>query len=124
MESPPDVLIDGGVINGSYDVVINGYAYTMDTVDQDLSVSTAKAKTAIGLPRGGAWVKEPEKVSVKITAIAGIPAPMQLVPFTFAFHGYPAKNWVVTNLKISSANTGASLRTYTGDIEQFVNRIV
>jgi len=117
----PDTLSDGGFLTGSYDVTINGYSYTLDTVDHDLPVMQSDAKTASGLPKGGAAVKDKEKLSVKIKAITGIPAPSQLVPFALALHGYSSKYWYVGNLKIASSNEGATIRTYTADITQHVN---
>jgi len=114
-------LSDGGFITGSYDVTIDGYSYTMDTVSQDLPVSQADAMKADGTPKGGAFVIGKQKVSVKINAITGTPAPSQLVKFAFAFHGYSSANWAVTNLKIDSANTGAHLRTYSADLVQQIN---
>lgn len=116
-----DLLSDGGFITGSYDVTIDGAAYTLDTVDHDLPIAQADAMTATGLPKGGAFVRQKQKLAVKIKAITGISAPSQLVPFSLAIHGYSALYWVVTNLKIASANEGASIRTYTADICQHVN---
>lgn len=120
----PDTLSDSGLIGGSYDVVINGFSYTLDTVDHDLPVSEAIAMNADGTFKGGVAVKGQEKLSVKISAITGIPAPSQLVPFALAIHGYAAKNWKVTNLKIASSNSGAAIRTYTADITQYKAALV
>ena len=114
-----DTLTDSGLVAGSYDVTINGYSYTLDTVDHDLPVSEAVANNADGTFKGGASVKGQQKLSVKINAITGTPAPSQLVPFALAIHGFTSLNWKVTNLKIASANSGASLRTYTADITQY-----
>lgn len=119
--SSATTLTDGGFLTGSYDVTIDGYAYTLDTVDHDLPISQADARNADGTPKGGAFVREKEKVSVKINAITGIPAPSQLVPFNLALHGYASKKWAVTNLKIASANTGAVIRTYTADLIEQIN---
>lgn len=121
---PNAVLTDNGLITGSYDIIINGYPYTLDTVDHDLPVSEAVANNADGTFKGGASVKGQQKLSVKINAITGIPAPAQLVPFPLAIHGQASRNWKLTNLKISSANTGAALRTYTGDITEFKAQLV
>lgn len=118
-----DTLNDGGFQIGSYDVTILGYAYTLDTVDHDLPVAQADANNANGTPKGGAFVRQKQKLSVKIKAITGIPAPAQLVPFALVIHDYPSKNWAVTNLKIASSNEGASIRTYTADIVEHVNAI-
>lgn len=118
-----DTLNDGGFLTGSYDVTINGYAYTLDTVDHDLPVAQADANNADGTPKGGAFVRQKEKLSVKIKAVTGTPAPAQLVPFALAIHGYSSKNWAVTNLKIASSNEGASIRIYSADIVQHVNAI-
>lgn len=117
----PDTLSDGGFVTGSYDVTIDGYAYTLDTVDHDLPVAQADAMNADGTPKGGAFVKGKQKLAVKIKAVTGIPAPSQLVPFALALHGYASKYWVVANLKIASSNEGASIRTYNADICQHIN---
>lgn len=114
-----DTLTDNGLITGSYDIVINGFPYTLDTVDHNLPVSEAVAMNADGTFKGGASVKGQQKLSVKINAITGIPAPSQLVPFALAIHGYSSLNWKVTNLKINSSNSGAALRTYSADITQY-----
>ena len=114
-------LSDGGFAAGSYDVVIDGISYTLDTLGQDLPVSQADAMKADGTPKGGVFVAGKQKLSVKINAIVGTAAPSQLVKFAFAVHGYASANWAVTNLKIDSANTGAHIRTYTADIVQQIN---
>lgn len=114
-----DTLNDNGLIGGSYDVTINGYSYTLDTVDQDLPVSESVAMNADGTFKGGYAVKGQQKLAVKINAITGTPAPSQLVPFALAIHGYTSLNWKVTNLKINSSNSGAALRTYSADITQY-----
>lgn len=116
----PNTLSDGGFLAGSYDIVINA-AYTLDTVDHDLPVSQADAEKADGTAKGGVFVVGKQKLSVKIHAIAGVPAPAQLTPFQLAIHGYPSSWWTVTNLKIASANNGAVIRTYTADIIQLIN---
>lgn len=120
MPLPPQVLSDGGFAAGSYDAVINGSAYTIDTADHDLPVSQSDAFKADGTPKGGVFAVGKQKVSVKINAITGIPAPAQLVPFQFAFN-VSALWWIVTNLKIASSNSGAQIRTYTADLSQYVN---
>lgn len=119
----PDTLNDGGYLTGSYDVTILGYAYTLDTIDHDLPVGQADAMNADGTPKGGAFVKGKQKLSVKIKAVFGIPAPSQLVPFALALHDFASVNWTVTNLKIASSNEGANIRTYTADIVQYMNAI-
>lgn len=117
----PTTFVDGGFAIGSYDITVAGYGYTMQTVDQDLPVAQSDAMKADGTPKGGAFVIGKQKVSVKIQAITGIPAPQQLVPFSFAFHNYPAAWWIVANLKISSSNTAAQIRTYSADMVYLVN---
>lgn len=119
----PDTLGDGGYQTGSYDVIINGYAYTLDTIDHELPVGQADAMNADGTPAGGAFVRMKEKLAVKIKAVTGTPAPEALVPFALSFHGYPSKNWVVTNRKIASSNEGAQIRTYNVDIVEHINSI-
>jgi hypothetical protein len=116
-----EILNDGGFITGSYDITIDGYSYTLDTVDHDLPVAQQDAWHANGTPKGGVFVKLKQKISVKIKAVTGTPAPSQLVPFALAIHGYASIYWTVTNLKISSANEAAAIRTYTADIVQHVN---
>jgi len=120
----PDTLNDNGLIGGSYDVVIDGFAYTLDTVDHDLPVSEAVANNANGTFKGGLSVKGQQKLSVKINAMTGVQAPSQLVPFSLAIHGFAARNWKVANLKINSSNSGAALRTYTADITEFKAALV
>jgi hypothetical protein len=114
---------DGGFLTGSYDVTIDGYAYTLDTVDHELPVASQKAMTATGLPKGAAYVRQFEKLAVKIKAITGTPAPSALVPFALAIHNFSSKNWIVTNRKITSSNEGASIRTYSADIEEYIASI-
>lgn len=116
-----DILVDGGFQYGSYDVTIDGYAYTLDTVDHDLPVTQADAMLASGLPKGGVFVIGKQKMSVKINAVTGTQPPTQLKPFAFAVHGYASKWWAVTNLKISSSNTPSTIRTYTADVVQLIN---
>ncbi len=116
-----DTLTDGGFLTGSYDATIDGYAYTLDTVDHDLPVSQADAMLASGLPKGGAFVLGKQKMSVKINAVSGTPAPTQLKAFALAVHGYASKWWCVGSLKISSANDGAKIRTYAAEICQLIN---
>ncbi len=116
-----DILNDGGFITGSYDITLDGYGYTLNTVEHDLPVAQQDASTAAGLPKGGVFVKLKQKLSVKIFGITGTPPPSQLVPFSLAIHGYAAIYWTVTNLKISSANDGAKIREYSADIVQHVN---
>lgn len=123
MATEPNTYADGSFLTGSYDVTINGYSYTLDQLGHDLPISQADAMNADGTPKGGAFVKGKQKLSVKINAISGTPAPAQLIPFALAIHGYASKNWLVTGLKISSANTGASIRTYDAEICQHINAI-
>lgn len=119
MGAEPNVLNDNGLISGSYDIVINGFPYTMDTYDRDFPVSEAVAMNADGTFKGGAAVKGQQKISVKINAITGIPKPSQLVPFAWGEPGETVLNWKVTNLKLSASNSGAALRSYTADITQY-----
>lgn len=117
----PDILNDGGYVTGSYDVTIDGYSFTLDTIDHDLPVAQQDAWFANGTPKGGVFVKLKQKLSVQIKAVIGTPAPSQLVPFALAIHGYGSLYWTVTNLKIKSANEAAAIRTYAADIVQHVN---
>lgn len=119
----PDTVNDGGYLTGSYGGYINGFYYIFDTTDHDLPWGSAKANKADGTPAGGAYVRMAEKVAVKIKAKTGTPAPKQGVPFPFAFDDFPQKNWLVTNLKIASSNEGAQIRTYTADLEEYINPI-
>jgi hypothetical protein len=116
----PDIYNDGSFQAGSYDANIGGYPYTFDTADHDLPISQADANYASGLPRGGVFVLGKRKLSVKINALNGIPAPVQLKPFALAVDGFPSAWWIVGNLKISSANDGAKIRTYSADIIQLI----
>lgn len=117
----PDTLSDGGFITGTDELILGGYAYTCDTEDLDLPIAQADAQDRQGLPKGGAFVKGKKKVSVKIKAITGIPAPAQLTPFYQSLFSLPANWWIVTNLKLSAANTGAAIRTYSADIVHHIN---
>jgi hypothetical protein len=120
----PDTLNDNGLIGGSYEININGYVYVLDTADHDLPVSEAVANNANGTFKGGLSVKGQQKIAVKINAIDGTPAPSQLVPFALTIHGFPSRNWKVTNLKINSSNSGAALRTYSADITEYKAALV
>lgn len=111
-----DILSDNGPIIGTYDVTIDGYAYTLETLDHDLPVTGEAVRSSSGAFNGGAYVRDQERASVKIFAVTGTPAPSQLVRFTAALHGYASKYWAVTNLKIASSTAG--LRAYTADIVQ------
>jgi hypothetical protein len=106
---------DSGAIYGqTYDVTIDGFAYTFKTLDHAKNVSGIQIKGATGLFKGGAYVVEQERCSVEIDAITGINAPSQLVVFQQAFHGFAAKYWMVGNLSVKSGNeTG---RTYSAEI--------
>lgn len=117
----PDVLSDGGYITGTYDITINAYPYTLNTIDHDKPVARADANTRLGTPKGGAYAKGKQSFSVQIFAIQDIPAPEQLVPFQLALHNEDTKWWIVTNLKITSANDGAAIRTYNADMVHHVN---
>jgi hypothetical protein len=111
-----DTLSDNGTVLGSYDVTIDGYSYTLETLDHDLPVTGEAVRAANGTFNGGSYVRDQEKLSVKIFAVTGTQAPSQLVRFTATLHGYAAKYWLVTNLKIASSTAG--LRAYTADIVQ------
>jgi hypothetical protein len=114
---------DGGYITGSYDITLDSLPYTLDTIDHELPVAQQDANTAAGLPKGGAFVRQKEKMSVKIKAVTGVAAPSQMVPFALAVHGYSSKNWIVTNLKIASSNEAANIRTYTADLVEWIAAI-
>lgn len=114
-----DTLSDNGLIIGSYAATIDGFAYTFDTVDHDLPVNEQTVAATDGTFNGGAAVRGQEKLSVKIFAVTGTPAPSQLVRFSAAIHGYASKFWKVGNLKIASST--AALRVYTADITQAKN---
>ena len=111
-----DSLSDNGVVIGSYDVTIDGYSYTLDTVDHDLPVTGEAVRNASGAFNGGAYVRGQEKLSVKIFAVTGTPAPSQLVRFALTIHGYASKYWFVGNRKIASSS--GALRAYTADLMQ------
>jgi hypothetical protein len=119
----PTTYGDGSFITGSAEGTINGYAYVFDKIEHEKPVGQADASNADGTPKGGAYVKLKEKVSVTIKAITGTPAPAQMVPFAMAFHGETSRNWLVTNIKISSSNEGAQIRTYNADLVEHVNSI-
>lgn len=116
-------LLDGGFpIGTGSDVTIDSAAYTLVTVAHDLPVSQADAYLATGSPKGGAFVLGKQKHSVKIQAVTGVQRPSQLVPFQWTPPGVSVQSWwAITNLKINSANTGASIREYDADIVQLIN---
>jgi hypothetical protein len=119
----PDTYGDGSFITGSASGTINGYSYVFDKIDHEKPVGQADAMNADGTPKGGAFVRMKEKVSVTIKAITGTPAPAQMVPFALAFHNEASKNWIVTNIKIASSNEGAQIRTYNADLCEHINAI-
>ena len=112
-------LSDGGYIIGTYSVTIDGYAYDLDTLDHDLPVKTDEVVDTTGLFKGSAEVVQRQKISVKIFAITGTPAPSQLVTFSKAFHGYAAKYWKVAGLKIASST--AANRVYSAELLESKN---
>lgn len=115
-----ETLTDGGPIYGStYDVTIDGYAYTLRTADHSLPVAGDEIRDSSGKFKGHASIVQRQQVSVEIDAITGTPAPSQLVPFSQAFHGYAAKWWAVHDLTIKSSQT--SLRTYTAVLKENKN---
>lgn len=122
-----DTIQDNGVINSSYTVFIPtsegnpgiGFYYIFDTIDHDLPVTEETVKAADGTFNGGSGVRGQEKLSVKIWALTGVPAPAQLVRFPLSIHGYNSKFWKVTNLKVATG-TGVN-RAYTADITQAKN---
>lgn len=122
-----DTLTDNGLIINSYTVGIPAsegpgapiYYYTCDTHSHSLPVSEETVKDVTGKFNGGGAVRGQEKVSVKIWAVTGIPAPAQLVRFPASFNGYNSRFWKLTDLTIDSA-TGP-LRSYTGTLTQAAN---
>lgn len=116
MSTNPTKSDSGAIYGQTYDVTIDGYAYTLKTVDHALNVSGIQIKGATGLFKGGAYVVEQERVSIEIDAISGIPAPSQLVVFAQAFHGFTSKYWMLGNLSIKSGNEAG--RTYSGELMQ------
>jgi hypothetical protein len=119
----PSTYGDGSYITGSAEGTINGYSYVFDKIDHEKPVGQADAMNSDGTPKGGAFVRMKEKISVTIKAITGTPVPAQMVPFALAFHGEASKNWVVTTVKITSSNEGAQIRTYTADLCEHINAI-
>lgn len=108
---------DSGAIYGqTYDVTIDGFAYTLKTVDHAKNVSGIVIKGNTGLFKGGAYVVDQEIVQVEIDAITGIDAPSQLIVFAQAFHGFASKYWMVGNLSIKSGNEAG--RTYSAELKQ------
>lgn len=123
MGPSPDVLLDGGFQTGSYGFVLNGFYYAADTISHKTTTSSARANKANGTPAGGAHVRGPEMISAKIKARTGVPRPAPRIPFRASFSDEPPKNWVVTSTTIESSNEGASIRTYSADIEEYINPI-
>lgn len=108
---------DNGAIYGqTYDATIDGYAYTLKTVDHAKNVSGIEIKGSTGLFNGGAYVVGQETLQVEIDAITGTPAPSQLVVFSLAIHGFASKYWMVHNLSIKSGNEQG--RTYSAEIKE------
>ncbi len=124
MATPNLTLSDNGFIAGSYDVVISGIAYTVKTSSHSLPVAETVASNKDGTFKGGAAVKQQEKLSVVIEGQSGLRPPQQLVPFRAAFDGFPPKNWKVTNLKIDSVNSGAVITTWSADITEYKAQLV
>lgn len=113
-----DILSDSGAIYAqTYDITINGYAYTLKTVDHSLPVNGEAIADSTGLFKGAGYVRGQETLSCEIDAISGISAPTQLYPFAQAFHGYASKNWVVASLQIKSSNAGT--RTYSAELKEY-----
>jgi hypothetical protein len=107
----------GAVFGATYDVTVDGYTYTLKTVDQSLPVNGEQILDATGLFKGGGYVRGQERLQVEIDAITGTPAPSQLVPFALAIHGFTSKNWIIGTLNIRSGN--AQLRTYSAEIMEY-----
>lgn len=120
----PDTLNDGGYIAGTLDIEIDGYAYTLKTSSHSLPVAESVASFGNGTFKGGAAVKQQEKLAVVIEGQTGLRPPSQLVPFRAAVNGFPPKNWKVTNLKIDANNSGAAITTWSADITQFKAALV
>lgn len=113
-----DTLSDNGRIFGqTYDVTINGYAYTLKTLDHALPVNGEQTMDSSGLFNGGGYTRGQERISVEIDAVTGTPAPAQLVPFAATLHGFSSKRWIVGSLQIRSSQTG--LRTYSAELLQY-----
>ena len=108
----------GGIYGQTYDVTIDGYAYTLKTLDHALPTSGMEIKTAVGLYRGGGDVVDRETLSAEIDAISGTPAPSQLVVFAQAFHGFTSKYWKVHSMSIKSGNESG--RTYSVECKQSI----
>jgi hypothetical protein len=86
-----------------------------------MPVGQADAQNADGTPKGGAFVRLKEKLSVTIKGQSTKSPPTKLSPFSLAVNGYAAKYWVVTNLKISASNEGAVITTWNADLVEHVN---
>lgn len=115
-----DTLSDGGPIFGAtYDVTIDGYAYTLRTADHSLPTADGEIMDSSGLFKGAGAVRKREQISVEIDAITGVQAPTQLKVFAYSFHGYASKYWAVHDLTIKSSQT--ALRTYTAVLKQMKN---
>lgn len=108
---------NGGIYGQTYDVTIDGYVYTLRTVDHAKNVNGMQIRDASGLFKGGGYVVDQERLQVEIDAISGIPAPSQLVPFGAALHGFASLNWIVGNLSIKSGNEAG--RTYSAEVMQY-----
>ncbi len=107
---------NGAIFGQTYDVTIDGYAYTLKTLDHALPSSGMEIKSSVGAFKGGADVLDRETFSCEIDAITGTPAPSQLVVFAQAFHGFASKYWKVHSMSVKSGNeTG---RTYSAECKQ------
>ena len=124
MAAPNLTLSDNGFLAATYDVVINGVAYTVKTSSHSLPVAETVASNKDGTFKGGAAVKQQEKISVVIEGQSQLRPPSQLVPFRAAFDGYAPKNWKVTNLKIDASNSGAAITTWSADITEYKAQLV
>lgn len=122
-----DTLVDNGLIINSYIVGIpvsetpgaQVFQYTFDSHSHALPVSEETVKDVTGLFNGGGAVRQQEKVTGKIWAVTGTPAPAQLVRFPAAFNGYSSRFWKATDLTIDSS-TGP-LRSYSVTLTQAKN---
>lgn len=124
MPPPVTTLSDNGFLAGSYDVVIAGVAYTVKTSSHSRPVAESTATNKDGTFKGGAAVRQQDKLSVVIEGQSDRRPPQQLIPFRAAFDGFPPKNWKVTNLKIDSANSGAVITTWSADITEYKAQLV
>lgn len=104
-------LQDSGLLRGSFNVTIDGYAYRLKTATRNKPVTSNFESDENGRPVASSHVATWEKISGEIMAYNGTQAPSQLFPFS-----YDSKYWAITNLTLNYATE--NLRSYSVEITE------